>query len=279
MNSVISADGTRITFEQSGSGPSIVLVHGGFVDGRIWSPVARLLVDRFRVVIVERRGRGESGPYRSDHAIEREFEDVAAVVAGVVPPLTLVGHSLTAWCVLYGARLAGGVRRLVLYEPPPLWNVTEELVTKIRASLEDGSVDDAIATAFTGAIGMSPAQVEAIQGSPFWRLVAANARAFLAELDAGRGFRFDAQLFRDFATPTLLLLGTESPSFLRPITEQVAAALPDARVRDLEGQGHGAISAAPALFAEIVAKFALSTGTEQQNEPRRQTGPSLDPPR
>jgi pimeloyl-ACP methyl ester carboxylesterase len=114
MEHVGSADGTPIAFERLGSGPSVVLVHSGFVDRRIWLPVAPILAERFTVILTDRRGRGESGPNRRDHAIEREFEDVAAVVRGLEPPVTLVGHSSSAWYVLYGAGLAGGVHRLVL---------------------------------------------------------------------------------------------------------------------------------------------------------------------
>jgi pimeloyl-ACP methyl ester carboxylesterase len=97
MQHVVSDDGTPVAFERLGSGPTILLVHAGFVDRRIWLPAARILAERFTVVLTDRRGRGESGPYRRDHVIEREFEDVAAVVRGLQPPVTLVGHSSSAW--------------------------------------------------------------------------------------------------------------------------------------------------------------------------------------
>src|SRR6266508_4647981 len=121
MGRVTSLDGSPIAFDRMGSGPSVVLVHAGFVDRRSCLLVAHELASRFTVVLVDRRGRGDSGPYREDHRIEREFEDVAAIVGALGGPVTLVGHSSSAWYVLYGARLAGGVHRLVLYEPPPLW--------------------------------------------------------------------------------------------------------------------------------------------------------------
>jgi pimeloyl-ACP methyl ester carboxylesterase len=255
MEHVVSADGTLIAIERLGAGPSIALIHSGFVDRRLWLPSAKILAERFSVVLCDRRGRGESGPYRDDHAIEREFEDVAAIVESLDPPVTLVGHSSSAWYVLYGARLAGGVHRLVLYEPPPLWTVAQQVVDDIHASVTAGAVDEAIATLLTEAIGMPAAAVAGMEGSPFWQLLAANASAFAPELQAGRAFRFDASLFERFDTPTLLLLGTESPPFLRPITEQVALALPTARIRELAGQGHGAMSSAPDLFASEVADF------------------------
>jgi pimeloyl-ACP methyl ester carboxylesterase len=267
MQRVVSDDGSPVSFDRFGTGPSIVLVHAGFVDRRIWLPAAEILAARFTVVLTDRRGRGDSGPYRRDHAIEREFEDVAAVVRDLQPPVTLVGHSSSAWYVLYGARLAGGVHRLVLYEPPPLWTVPEQVIAEIGAFLEAGAAEEAVATLLAGAIGMSAAEVAGTRGSPFWQLLSANASAFAPELEAGRAFRFDASLFQDFTTPTLLLRGTESPPFLRPITEEVAAALPGARIQELGGQGRGAMSSAPALFASAVADFAASD--EPQSSQRR----------
>ena len=255
MGRVTSLDGSPIAFDRMGSGPPVVLVHAGFVDRRSCLLVAHELASRFTVVLVDRRGRGDSGPYREDHRIEREFEDVAAIVGALGGPVTLVGHSSSAWYVLYGARLAGGVHRLVLYEPPPLWIVPARVVGEIDAAVKAGAVDDAVEHLLVGATRMPPTEAAVIRGSPVWQQLAANAGAFVPELDAGRRFRFDPMLFRDFSTPTLLLLGTESPPFLRPITEQVAAALPDARIRELDRQGHGAMSTAPALFAAVVAAF------------------------
>jgi pimeloyl-ACP methyl ester carboxylesterase len=99
------------------------------------------------------------------------------------------------------------------------------------------------------------AQVEAIRGSSFWQIVADCAPVFLPEIEAGRRFRFEPSMFSDLAVPTLLVTGTLSQPALRPVTEAVAAALPDARIHELPGQGHGAMNAAPAEFASIVADF------------------------
>ncbi len=249
-----------MAFERIGHGPAIVLIHGGFVDRRASMPVAMELAQQFTVVLVDRRGHGESGPYRDDHAIEREFEDVAAVVAGLPGPVTLVGHSYGAWCALHGARIAARsavrVARLVLYEPPPLWDVHGSVIERIRSALALGATDEAVAILLRDVTGIPGPTVDRLRGSPFWRLVAANSGAFVPELEAGRRFAFDPKPVRALTMPALLLAGTESPPFLRPVTERLAAALPDARVRELEGQGHGAMSSAPAHFAALVADFA-----------------------
>ena len=104
--------------------------------------------------------------------------------------------------------------------------------------------------------GIPGPTVDRLRGSPFWHLVGANSGAFVPELEAGRRFALDPKPIRALTMPALLLAGTESPPFLRPVTERLAAALPDVRVRELEGQGHGAMSSAPAHFAALVADFA-----------------------
>ncbi len=88
-----SADGTTISFLRDGSGPSLVLVHAALSDHRYWRGAMPALTSKFNVYAMDRRGRGESGPFREDHAIERDYEDVLAVVEAADPPVHLLGHS------------------------------------------------------------------------------------------------------------------------------------------------------------------------------------------
>src|SRR3712207_301123 len=99
---VISADGTPIGYERSGEGPPLVLVHGATSDRRRWAPILPALEKRFTVYAVDRRGRGASGDAQT-YAIEREFEDIAAVVDAIGGPVDLIGHSYGALCVLEAA--------------------------------------------------------------------------------------------------------------------------------------------------------------------------------
>ena len=114
---VTSIDGTPIAYWRSGQGPPLVLVHGTTADHSRWAPVLPTFEEHFSVCAIERRGRGGSGD-SEDYAIEREFEDVAAVVDSFGEPAFLVGHSYGAICALEASLLTPGVRKLVLYEPP-----------------------------------------------------------------------------------------------------------------------------------------------------------------
>jgi len=94
-----------------------VLVHGGTADHTRWLSILPALEERFTVYAVDRRGRGLSGD-APEYAIEREFEDVAAVVDAIDGPVDVLGHSYGALCALEAALLTDKIRRLALYEPP-----------------------------------------------------------------------------------------------------------------------------------------------------------------
>src|SRR5439155_9508962 len=101
-----SKDGTRIACFTSGAGTPLVLVHGTTADHSRWAPVLAALEARFTVYACDRRGRGESGD-AEDYAIEREFDDVTAVIDGIGGPVDVLGHSYGAICALVHDGLLG----------------------------------------------------------------------------------------------------------------------------------------------------------------------------
>jgi pimeloyl-ACP methyl ester carboxylesterase len=118
---VTSADGTRIGLLTAGTGPGLLLVHGGMGRLERWEPIWGLLAERWRVTAMDRRGRGSSGdtgPYR----LGKEYGDFAAVAASLAEreggPVGVLAHSYGATCTLGAAASGAPLRRLVLYEPP-----------------------------------------------------------------------------------------------------------------------------------------------------------------
>ena len=114
VEEVLSADGTQIAAWRSCDGPALVLVHGAAADHRRWAPVLPALEERFTVLAIDRRGRGQSGD-SDDYALEREFEDVAAVVEWAGEAVHVLGHSYGGICALdcapVGLALAAGEPR------------------------------------------------------------------------------------------------------------------------------------------------------------------------
>jgi pimeloyl-ACP methyl ester carboxylesterase len=259
QESVTSNDGTPIAYWRSaGDGPSLVLVHGAPADHSRWTPVLPALEERFTVCAVDRRGRGGSGD-SGDYAIEREFEDVAAVVDSIGEPAFLLGHSFGALCALEAALLTQNVRKLVLYEPP--MDVTDEhfippgVVDRLEALLGAGDRDGVVATMLREVAGVPPEAVEYMRSLPAWQPRVAAAHTIPRELRAQEAYRFDPERFGDLRVPTLLLIGGESPATYEAAEKAVAEALLDSRIVVMAGQGHVAMDTATELFTTEVLRF------------------------
>jgi pimeloyl-ACP methyl ester carboxylesterase len=255
IETVISADGTPIACWHSGSGPPLVLVHGTAADHVRWTPVLPALEERFTVVAIDRRGRGRSGD-GDGYAMEREFEDVAAVADWAGDGTAVLGHSYGGNCALEAALLTDSVGRLVLYEPslgvvaPP-----EELVQRLEALLAEDRRDDLLALFMAEVAGASPEQVEAMRAAPAWEARLAVAHTIPRELRADRGLAFEPSRFRDFGVPTLLLQGGDSREVFKAAVRMVDAALPDSRVVVMPGQRHTAMDTGTDLFTGEVLGF------------------------
>ena len=117
MKTVQSRDGTTIAFVRSGSGPSLILIVGALSDHTAAAAFSPHLESHFTVYSYDRRGRGESGNTQP-YTVEREMEDLAALVDDIGEPVFLFGHSSGAILALEAALGGVPVQRLVLYEPP-----------------------------------------------------------------------------------------------------------------------------------------------------------------
>jgi pimeloyl-ACP methyl ester carboxylesterase len=259
QQSVTSKDGTAIACWCSGEGPPLVLVHGTAADHNRWAPVLPAFEQRSTVCAVDRRGRGASGDSDSDYAIEREFEDVGAVVDSLGEFAILLGHSYGALCALEAALLTSNVRKLVLYDPgievageeiyPP------EVIERLEALLEVGDRDEVVATTMREVAGLPPETVEYMRSQPAWQARVEAAHTIPRELRAVKAYRLDPERFADLGVPTLVLSGGESPSALRKAGEAVDEALPDSRRTVMLGQGHAAMDTGTELFTTEVLRF------------------------
>jgi pimeloyl-ACP methyl ester carboxylesterase len=228
-----------------------VLVHGTSADHTRFARVVPELAQRFTVYAVDRRGRGASGD-AADYAIEREFEDVTAVVDAVGEPVTLLGHSYGGLCSLEAALRTEAVRRLVLYEPPIPTEVeiyVPGMLDRMDELLAAGDGDAILTTFMTEVVRLPPAQFEHFRSLPGWADRVAAAHTVVREIHAHRAYRFDGERWRGFTTPTLLLLGGDSPPLFAAAIELLHETLPRSELRVLPGQHHVAMETAPALFA------------------------------
>lgn len=260
VKTVTSADGTEIAIKRTGSGPPLVLVYGNGDVHQFWEEggVRSAFADRYTVYAVERRGRGESGD-AVEYGLKREAEDIAAVVDSIDGPVTLLGHSGGALYALEGALRTDTLHSLILYEPPIQvgdneLNIAEEL-TEIETLVERGE-DERVLVLFERDIaGLPPDELDALRATPIWQEMVDTAHTLPRELRAISEYEFDAARFVDLTTPTLLLTGSESPSFYRDATEVVHEALPNNRIVSFKGEQHMAIHTAPDRFIDEVGAF------------------------
>ncbi|HWB57177.1 MAG TPA: alpha/beta hydrolase [Gaiellaceae bacterium] len=256
---VRSSDGTRIGYRRSGEGPPLVLVHG--TTGAHWSfgYVLPELVGRFTVHALDRRGRGESGD-AADYAIEREFEDVACLVDSLEQPGVVFGHSFGATVALGASLLAGNARGLVLYEGSPgIPAVDEADLERVEALVAAGEREAAMVESLR-LFGLTAEEVDQMRAAPTWPVRVAAAHTIVREVRAEEAYAVEPDRFRELSVAALLLLGEESPDWAREATERLRAALPDARVAVLPGQGHAATMTAPGLVADEIVRFATEAG-------------------
>jgi pimeloyl-ACP methyl ester carboxylesterase len=231
-----------------------VLVHA--TTGAHWSfnRLVPALVDRFTVYAIDRRGRGESGD-QADYSIEREFEDVAAVVDSIAEPPSVFGHSSGATVALGAGLVARNLHRFVLYEPSPgIAAVPPEDLARIDDLVARGEREEALVFAL-GAFGLTAEEVEQFRALPTWDERVEAAHTVTREVRAEESYGVDPERFRNLTTPVLLLLGERSPGWARDGTEHIESALPNARVAVLEGQGHAATMTAPELVAGEIGRF------------------------
>jgi pimeloyl-ACP methyl ester carboxylesterase len=251
MEHVTSADGTRIAYERTGDGPPLVLVHGSINDHRAWGAVAPAFSERFTVYAMDRRGRGESGEPR-EHEMQRQFEDVLAVIEAAGPPVRIIGHSFGAHCALGAAAMAPRtISHLVLYEPPP----TDDVRMAVAEAFERDDPSEAVAGFLERNIGTPPEQVDALRKTPFWDYLVSFASTMPSEGRALIKHGFDASRYAGLTMPALFLQGSLTADRLGRVLRELSDCMPNVEWHTFEGQGHAATLTAAPEFTETVLAF------------------------
>jgi pimeloyl-ACP methyl ester carboxylesterase len=257
MQYTTSTDGTRIAYEQGGSGPHLLLVHGSVLNRARWATIRPRFEPHFTVSAMDRRGYGESGD-QSDYTLEREFEDIVAVVDALGAPVLLFGHSFGALCVLEAAMRTDRLAGLVLYEPfigDGEGFCTPEQLQRLEDLLRAGDRDGVVRAFMAEVMGMAPQQIEALQSSSTWANRVAAAHTIPREHRAEERYRLPVERAARLSTPTLLLQGGDSLPVFGAVIARLQSVLPNARTTVLPGQQHMAMETAPDLVVAVVLDF------------------------
>lgn len=226
-----------------------MLIHGGISDRTYWAPVVPALAQRCTVLSVDRRGRGASGDAAS-YAIEREFDDVAAVVDAVGEPAHLLGHSDGGICALEAALRTGNLATLILYEPPLGLNgpagIPTSFIEQLDALIAAGERDQATELMMREIVGLLTELLAELRAdAAAWQPMVDCVHTLPREMRSVSAFTFNAARYRALDVPTVLLAGADSPPELRVGVGLVRDAVDGARVVTMRGVDHEAVTTGP----------------------------------
>lgn len=257
-HTISSKDGTSIGYLKYGRGPGLVLVQGSMGSVENFRELAEALADSFTVYVVERRGRGISGPTGDNYSIQKEVEDLDAVLKETGAHCVF-GLSSGAIISLQAAMQLLSIQKLAIFEPPLFMHgaYPKSKIDLYRKEIAAGETAGALVTAMqAGQFGP-----KAMQFIPHWLLKAFVKHIMKAEEKAGSGnyismrdiaptLQNDFQIveemneklesFKPLKTPLLLLSGDKSPVYLQTATNELAKLLPGAEHITLPGLSHAA---------------------------------------
>jgi pimeloyl-ACP methyl ester carboxylesterase len=264
MEKVTSKDGTTIAFDRLGEGSSVILVSGASTARGIHAQLADLLAGGFTVFNYDRRGRGESGD-TPPYAIEREVEDLHAVITEAGEAAAVFGNSSGAVLTLHAAAAGLSITKLALWEPPFMVDPDaprrqQAYVAQLTELLDAGRRGDAMALF----MNHRPAR-----GDDRWDAPRADVAGHGG---TGHTLAYDATVMGDstvptdligsIKTPTLVLDGSDTGAWAASSARALTAALPNPQRHTLKGQDH---AVAWDVIAPILKEFFMSSAAPSRS--------------
>lgn len=264
MNKVISKDGTSIVYDRVGEGPALINVLGATATrGMVAQQDNTAATTPFTVYTYDRRGRGDSGD-TAPYAVQREIEDLEAMIDAAGGSAFVFGHSSGAVLALRSAgQLGNKITKLALYEPPFILDdsrppIPADYVAHLRQLIASGRPEDALAYFMTVAVGIPAEYMEGMKQAPFWAssVAVAHTISYDGEIMGETMYGNPAALasFAAITTPTLVMVGSNSPPYQQTAVETLAKVLLNAHYRSMAGQDHGI---APEVLNPALMEFFL----------------------
>jgi pimeloyl-ACP methyl ester carboxylesterase len=248
MSFVTSSDGTKIAFNKIGSGSPLVLVDGALCS-RTNGPnpaLAALLQQHFTVYTYDRRGRGESGDTSIYH-VDREIEDIAAIIDEAGGSAYVYGISSGAALALEAANRLSSIKKLALYEAPFVVDgsrkpVPHDYMSEMEMLLASDRRGAAVKLFMRKGVGVPAPFVAIMPLMPAWTKLKQVAHTLpydtVLTIDHQRGLKSSLDRWANVTVPTLVVVGGKSPAWMRNSMQALADTLPNARHQILQGQTH-----------------------------------------
>jgi pimeloyl-ACP methyl ester carboxylesterase len=255
MNTVTSRDGTTIAFDRLGEGPPVILVCGGSTDRSANAPLATVLAEHFTVFNYDRRGRGDSGD-TPPYAVEREVEDIDAVIDAAGGSAFLYGTSSGAGLALEAAASGLDITKLALWEPPFILDESSrppaDQVERYDEMIAAGRRGDAVEFFVRQVVGLPPEFVAYARTQPFWQAQEALAHTLAYDATVMGDYSLPTERAAAVTAPTIVIAGAASFPFMSETAQALADVIPDAQYRILEGQEH---NVSPDAIAPVMVEF------------------------
>jgi pimeloyl-ACP methyl ester carboxylesterase len=255
MEDVTSKDGTRIAYDRSGEGPPVILVSGGSVDRFSNAPVGELLAGRFTVFNYDRRGRGPSGD-TPPYAVQREVEDLEAVIGAAGGSAFVYGTSSGAALALEAAAAGLAITKLALWEPPyimdPAMRPPSDTAGTFERLVSEDRRGDAVEFFMATVVGMPAEFVAQARSQPWWSATEALAHTLAYDATVMGDYSVPVDRAELINAPTLVIVGGASFPIMQETAQALAKALPNAEIRTLEGQSH---DVAPEVITPALKEF------------------------
>ncbi|MEQ8675046.1 MAG: alpha/beta hydrolase [Aggregatilineales bacterium] len=260
MQHVISKDGTKIAYEKSGNGAALILVDGAF-GTRKFGPngdLAKLLTEHFTVYTYDRRGRGDSGD-TPPYTVEREVEDLDALIQVAGGSVLLYGISSGAGLALEAARQGLSIKKLAIFEAPYFLDdsrapLPADYMAQMRTLTKADKRGDLVKLFMTKGVGVPAIFVFMMRFMPAWSKLKSVAHTVLYDSmivePYQHGKPLSPQEWASVSMPTLVTVGGKSPDWMRNGMQSLAETLPDAKLVTLPGQTH--IVKVEALAPELI---------------------------
>lgn len=284
---VASKDGTKLGFRQLGHGPGIVLQHGGALGSQHYMKLAGALAEEFTVYLPDRRGRGMSGPYGPHYCIEREDEDLAAIIAATGAE-NVFGAADGGLFALHASMSVPAIRKVAVFEPvlfvgQPDLDKFKTTIDRGQRLVDSGDIADAMASLakdaadgdprvqqvaaplrLLGTIMTQPLICRAILWADAKRVTGDDASlrdliiAWKEELNVVKSTEGTLDDYQNVTADVLLLCGTGAPTLFTGTLDALQSVLPAATRIELPGLNHGGAQDSggnPRVIADQLRRF------------------------
>ena len=244
METTTAPDGTTLAYDRVGQGPALVFVPGVFNLRDTCAPIAAQLAEDFTCVTYDRRARGDSSN-TAPYAVEREVEDLQAMIDVAGGHAAVFGFSSGAILALRAAADGLPIDRLFLYEPPFRFEdqpppVAADLPDRLQQLVDEGRAADVVTTFQLEGIGLPPDMVAGIRQSPYFPRLEAMAQSVVHDATLTAELPVPTAAMAAVQVPTVVMRGGRTWPVLAVATERLAALLPDARLHVLtDAADHG----------------------------------------